>query len=531
MIFIPLFAIVYFISLRFFYNPETGMLPILTVSAAAAYGVYSGGYFRLVWIFALSLLIQVGFYWGTFNLDNLFCYIISSLGIVFEAGLFTFVLSSFSKNDLFKKSKVTFIALVCVCIFPSLGRALFELLRFEYSNSSAGGYSHLYFIINWWIPCAASLFIAGSKFFILTNFPVNKLNFKFMGFLLIMIPAYYGIFYLDSFTSYFPLSFILLPIFIAQAVIFDIRKMVLSLYFYTILAIFLCYFPVGPFLSLGTVEERLISTQFILLCTGMSLIVFSVSLAEARDYLIRIYETEKGDILTSKLMDMGLLLAGVTHEINNNLSSQTTKLEIMRDELEYSNPANLDNDLRFLEKGMVRIKKITNSIRALSRTSMEDPKENIEMGRLLDVLKSLVGHRLKKEGVKLIIGQEIEFINICSRESELLHIFVNLINNSCDATSELAPEDKWIKISGRLGKGRIEILVSDGGSTPSIEKQVMMFRDFYTSKEKGKGTGLGLGIVIRLLKRQDAEIYLDEKSKNTCFILSFPTGLETNQND
>jgi C4-dicarboxylate-specific signal transduction histidine kinase len=98
---------------------------------------------------------------------------------------------------------------------------------------------------------------------------------------------------------------------------------------------------------------------------------------------------------------------------------------------------------------------------------------------------------------------------------------INLINNSIDAVSSLKQKDKWININTEKVGETVRISVTDCGM--GIPSQVVesMFNSFYTTKESGKGTGLGLSISTKIIKNHGGNLYYDETSENTRFVIDF----------
>lgn len=86
-----------------------------------------------------------------------------------------------------------------------------------------------------------------------------------------------------------------------------------------------------------------------------------------------------------------------------------------------------------------------------------------------------------------------------------------------------------LKITCDSTKEYFSIRVQDSG--PGIPKEVQekIFQPFFTTKELGKGTGLGLSISNSIIKDHGGELYIDNDSKNTCFVIKFPLLGELNE--
>jgi len=210
-------------------------------------------------------------------------------------------------------------------------------------------------------------------------------------------------------------------------------------------------------------------------------------------------------VRSDRLKTLGVLTAGVAHEIHNPLSLMKGYLHIMR-----KNP-NLPEDLAplfpVLDKSMSRISKIING---LSRYSYKRDECVLEITRIKAKEFNTV--------VKLNISQDIMIV--CD-ELLIQQVIINLINNAIEENSD--QKMSFVEISFIHGDGFDEIIVKDSGQGISEKKSLKIFHPFYTTKDVGKGTGLGLSICQGIMKDHDGDLFYELRDGHTCFIAKFPS--------
>jgi signal transduction histidine kinase len=102
-------------------------------------------------------------------------------------------------------------------------------------------------------------------------------------------------------------------------------------------------------------------------------------------------------------------------------------------------------------------------------------------------------------------------IQIISDHRQLVQIFLNLLGNARDATTDESP----IEISCHPDGKKLRIMISDQGSGIAEPIKNQLFEPFVTSKEPGQGTGLGLWMVFNLVKNLGGEINLSSPAINS----------------
>lgn len=224
---------------------------------------------------------------------------------------------------------------------------------------------------------------------------------------------------------------------------------------------------------------------------------------------------------SAKLASIGELSSGIAHEVNNPLAIIIGQVSVIK---KLTNEGAILLDER-IEKGIERISiqskrmaKIISGLQSFSRDSSSDSFELVSVRQIILNSMSSCTEASAAAGVKIIFNTEDERdVFIECRAIQIEQVFINLINNACDAIAHL--EAKWISISCQEIGDIVKIIVTDSGYGISEEVAVKIMEPFYTTKEVGKGTGLGLSISQGIMKSHFGKLYLDDSQKNTTFVI------------
>lgn len=239
------------------------------------------------------------------------------------------------------------------------------------------------------------------------------------------------------------------------------------------------------------------------------------------DDVSRKYELEGKIFQAEKLASLSILSAGVSHEINNPLSSILTNVQnLLADE----NDEETNIALNWIEQETRRIAKIVSDL--LNFSSLEpDKNKGSNINDCITEVVRLINYGLEKEKqIEIITFLENSLPIAVISSNELKQVIINLIQNSIHA------------IAG-MGKILIETALNNDGKTISlkiedsgngIEEEVMLhiFDPFFTTKTDGKGTGLGLSIVYGIINQYAGKIDVkSKKGKGTIIKIDMPVSI------
>ena len=195
-----------------------------------------------------------------------------------------------------------------------------------------------------------------------------------------------------------------------------------------------------------------------------------------------------------RLAALGMLSAGVAHEINNPLAYVLLNLELLSRELVKGEALNRTALVARLEEARHGAERVATIVRDLKTFAREDHgvRWPVELEAVLDAALSVVGVDIEKRGrVTRSYGQIPTVEGIAAR---LEQVFVNLLLNAAQALPEGDPEQHEVRVSASHDSEWIYVKVRDTGTGMTDEIQRRIFDPFFTTKAPGGGTGLGLPI-------------------------------------
>lgn len=257
---------------------------------------------------------------------------------------------------------------------------------------------------------------------------------------------------------------------------------------------------------------------------------------------------------TDKLASIGLLSAGVAHEINNPLSYVGNNLAVLqRDvkgllemliEAENVSKAQPDKFQKFEEiseeidwpyiranlepmidrtlEGVRRVANIVQKLRGLARTSR--PKwEKVGFDELLENALEMMRGRLRRDGIELIVQNEgVPFVQCVP--NDVTQVLLNLLINALQAIEAANPDGGGrLEIRARNNDPWVEISISDNGEGIAADDLVRLFDPFFTTKPVGEGTGLGLAISHGIITGHGGRIEVESRlQEGTTFRILLP---------
>ncbi len=223
-------------------------------------------------------------------------------------------------------------------------------------------------------------------------------------------------------------------------------------------------------------------------------------------------------LLTSeKLASIGLLSAGVAHEINTPLTGISSYIQMLQKKLTDTHYAQL---LEKIEAQTDRVAKIIKNLLTFARNPSDTAFHRIDLKESLEEIVSLIDYKLKNMNIRLRL--ELEAIPPLYAQGERLQqVFINIILNALDAM----PQGGTLGLAAAPAGAAAVVRISDTGTGIKPEHLPRIFDPFFTTKGVGKGTGLGLSISYAIVKEHDGHIQVEsEVGKGTTFIITLPLG-------
>lgn len=276
---------------------------------------------------------------------------------------------------------------------------------------------------------------------------------------------------------------------------------------------------------------------------------------ELETILEKLQNTQEQLVQSEKMASLGVLVAGIAHEINNpinfinsgiaGIEKVVNKILLLLDELnkikEDSSTAEikelvaLKNKLQIM-KNMEMLPEIIENIKVgINRTisiimglrlytgADKEEKSRNNINQILETSLLLLKPQIK-DRIEIITTYE-DLPDILVFPAKLSQVFMNIISNAIDAVLENnnRAESAVIRIHTKKQNDKISIEITDTGSGIPYEITNKIFDPFFTTKKVGKGTGLGLSISYGIIAEHNGRIFAkNNENKGTTFTIELP---------
>jgi signal transduction histidine kinase len=240
---------------------------------------------------------------------------------------------------------------------------------------------------------------------------------------------------------------------------------------------------------------------------------------------VKLVETQALVERNEKLASLGLLAAGVAHEIRNPLTAIKTALFLQQKKFSPGSPERADGEI--VEREILRLDRIVTNFLQFARPTEPEP-EVISADLPLREAERLLAPQLATLGIQLV-REESSPLRIRADPAQLKQVLINLVQNAADSMTGgkitlRARPDRELNPAGETDVVILEVVDTGKGITPEIEKR--LFDPFFTTKESG--TGLGLPIAARIVEINGGSLqYQTQVNRGSTFGIVMPRVLET----
>jgi len=286
--------------------------------------------------------------------------------------------------------------------------------------------------------------------------------------------------------------------------------------------------------------EAELATDIPVLCNDGSLLWADISLAsvvqQGRPALMAVFRdvTERRTVeaqlaQADRLASLGMLAAGVAHEVNNPLTYVVCNLQSMAEDLRGLGGGHHGERLRDLGRradesldGVRRVQSIVRDLNALACTQQERPKP-FSLNNAIRSAVTLASNELR---FRARLAEDYgELPPLLGNEGRLCQVFLNMLLNAARAIEEGDVDRNAIFV--RTSRQGDEVLaeIRDTGRGIPAEDMVRLFDPFYTTKTEGEGMGLGLSICQRIVTGHGGRIEVEsELGHGSRFMVRLPVG-------
>ncbi len=224
-------------------------------------------------------------------------------------------------------------------------------------------------------------------------------------------------------------------------------------------------------------------------------------------------------VTSEKLASIGLLSAGVAHEINTPLTGISSYIQMLQKKLTDSHYTQI---LEKIEVQTERVSRIIKNLLNFAHNPAESAFHKVSIADSLQEIISLIEYKLKAMNIKL----EMDLApvkRIWGQGERLQQVFINIILNAIDAM----PKGGILRIQAAQEGRDVIVKIADTGTGIQPQHLAHIFDPFFTTKGIGKGTGLGLSISYAIIKEHEGHMTVEsEAGKGTCFTILIPADLD-----
>jgi signal transduction histidine kinase len=272
--------------------------------------------------------------------------------------------------------------------------------------------------------------------------------------------------------------------------------------------------------SLTYMRVVLITSLVLLLlaAAGLAVVVYRELIAPLR---LKLVESQALIERQEKLASLGLLAAGVAHEIRNPLTAIKAWLFLQQKHLLPGTPEHTDTEV--IAGEVSRLERIVKDVLLLARPS--DPHlAAVPADESLRQVQVLLKPQLEKANIRLTLQDSVSVL-IRIDSQQIQQVLINLIQNAADSIGH----DGEVSLRARLDNKRLadrisevvilEVADTGKGITPDVEKR--LFDPFFTTKDTG--AGLGLSIAARIVEKHGGALqYQTQPNRGTTFGVVLP---------
>ena len=247
--------------------------------------------------------------------------------------------------------------------------------------------------------------------------------------------------------------------------------------------------------------------------------------------ITEVVEKETQLIQAGKMTTLGVMAAGMAHEINQPLNVIQVCADFFLKMLKRGAKID-DEDLRTMANDIVanveRATGVIKHVRDFARQS-EPVRTKVNINDPIRDVFKVLGHQLKVHDIEVELDLDPDLPDIMAEHNRLEQVFINLVSNAIDAMDQKISEagientSKQLCIKSFAKNGCVTVHVTDTGTGMLEEVKNKIFEPFFTTKKVGKGTGLGVSISYGIVKDYGGSIDIEsEIGVGTTFRLTFP---------
>lgn len=239
--------------------------------------------------------------------------------------------------------------------------------------------------------------------------------------------------------------------------------------------------------------------------------------------LTAVLETERAKLVqNSRFLTMGLMTAGIAHEINNPLSILNGHLGSMERSIKTgsSSMEKMEATISKAKNCIFRISAIIDGLRNFGKETEQIQESREDLRLIVNDTVKLCQMKIEQSGIALTVKCDVSAFILC-RPVQISEVIVNLISNSYDAIDK-SEGPRWVAVELTRQDSYAAIFVTDSGKgIPSeIAKEIM--NPFFSTKKDGDNSGIGLNLVQKIIESHRGKFRYVPDFPNTRFEVLLP---------
>lgn len=284
------------------------------------------------------------------------------------------------------------------------------------------------------------------------------------------------------------------------------------------------------------------SLEFYKLFSDMKDVIYTTELTKQIKEIHSSYEIEKKELEAKQMVEkaarfasIGVMAAGITHEINQPLNA----IKISSESIlfwEKRNPGALSSpflkELKNISKAVARINDIIKHMRSFWARSDKSDFALVDLNKVIKTALSLLDRQLFSHCIEQEQTFTDELLMVKCNQIQIEQVIINLIVNAMRSLDKDHEIEKKIQIITKKENNFALIIVKDNGEGLPDNIGEKLYDPFFSTKEPGEGMGFGLAIVKNIIDKLNGTIKAENnEDRGVSFILKIPLVKEEEKNE
>ncbi|HBA89086.1 MAG TPA: histidine kinase [Geobacter sp.] len=231
-------------------------------------------------------------------------------------------------------------------------------------------------------------------------------------------------------------------------------------------------------------------------------------------------------VQSAKMVALGVMAAGVAHELNSPMTVIIGTAQMLARDLEDDGDRERADALGDIINCGLRCKRIIQNLLTFSRQD-QVPVAAIDLNAEVERVLDMIQYQINRSQIGIVEHFDPDLPKMNANGPQIQQVLTNFLINARDALTEVERKEKVIEVSTSVrqenGRRWAVLSVLDNGTGIASENLSKIFTPFYTSKEATKGTGLGLSVSLGIAESHHGRIEVDSQlGLGSCFRLVLP---------